>query len=67
MPSSEFRTAYESYCKENGLDPESPQKVGARLRELGCKSKVDGRVRAWHGIRLKLDSEIGEEQRHDQF
>lgn len=47
---------YAAWCKDNGLQPETANQLGRRLRKRGCtrlRPHLDGaRSRCWSGIRL---------------
>ena len=54
---SEFKEAYEAWCKDNSSEPITQRTFKDRLIEKGIGEGRSGKARLWRGIRLKIDSD----------
>lgn len=52
VPRTVLRHAYAQWCEEQGVAPETPRRLAARLRELGCVDTRTGTLAGWSGILL---------------
>ncbi len=61
IPRKDLREAYETFCKESGMEPYGAKRFASRLREKSVKETTVRRgtsvVNGWSGVRLATDAE----------
>ena len=55
----DLKEVYETWCKDNSMEPVTQRTFKARLTEKGVgeRRSSDGKARLWYGIRQKFDDE----------